>query len=350
VIHILVIIIESLIVMGLVLNLRKGKKTIKSLLHYKRIRDIIEVSSQDKNVMKSIKKINSVLLSELEMDFSSFFIMKNSNLQLVDTNIHNLDLRKRLKNIKNYRSHNGEDFREAFSEDLKVVPIKSKNPLYYLSEEYRNIRNAVVIPLVQNDNLCGYWLIEDNRSNYIDQIDFEELLILAKIVSIHIENGLNLYLDPLLKIPKRDFFYEWLEAERQSKDPFAIGFLDIDHFKNVNDTYGHATGDEILIIVANIISDSIRDDDIVSRYGGEEILIGMRSIDRDNAIQRMNEIRLKISETMLIIDNKENLSVTASIGIAMSDEADSNDDLIECADRRVYIAKRNGRNRIHTRG
>jgi diguanylate cyclase (GGDEF)-like protein len=122
---------------------------------------------------------------------------------------------------------------------------------------------------------------------------------------------------------------------------------DIDHFKNVNDTYGHLVGDKVLIQIAKLAKNAIREGDIFIRYGGEEflaILPGASQSDTRNVAEKFR----RIIEEMTIQHIDQNIKVTISIGISSFPEAiiASATDLIDLADKSLYRAKENGRNRV----
>ena len=122
---------------------------------------------------------------------------------------------------------------------------------------------------------------------------------------------------------------------------FAIAFIDIDNFKEVNDTYGHEVGDDVLQSISKKLLDLTRPNDIVCRYGGEEFLIIMRKISQDIAYDKMEMIRDVVSTLVhQPIDNK----VTISIGISIGTENDSIREIIREADKALYTAKNIGKN------
>ncbi len=134
------------------------------------------------------------------------------------------------------------------------------------------------------------------------------------------------------------------EFERY-KHPFAIVVLDIDHFKKVNDTYGHAKGDEILKIVASVVKSTIRDTDKVFRYGGEEFVIWMHKMETNTAIQASDKIRRMIEAKNLDFIEK-GFIITASLGITCVKESDTTKSVFNRADKALYKAKKNGRNQV----
>jgi diguanylate cyclase (GGDEF)-like protein len=121
--------------------------------------------------------------------------------------------------------------------------------------------------------------------------------------------------------------------------------LDIDHFKSVNDTYGHPTGDRVLKNLARILQQRLRQTDVIGRYGGEEFAVILVGADGENAIRLMNEIRERFGQLRQQSDDKE-FFVTLSCGTAESHHYNSITDLGSAADKALYQAKRTGRNRV----
>lgn len=131
------------------------------------------------------------------------------------------------------------------------------------------------------------------------------------------------------------------------KIPFVVMFLDIDHFKRVNDTYGHKVGDDVLVMVAKSISCGLRNVDIVARWGGEEFILLLPGL-TINAVGTLAErIRTLVQSSFIMIDNKR-LIVTASIGATQAMESDSAETVISRADTLMYQSKSAGRNRVTT--
>jgi diguanylate cyclase (GGDEF)-like protein len=159
--------------------------------------------------------------------------------------------------------------------------------------------------------------------------------------------------DALMNISNRLFFnkriqYEFQRAGRYDK-PLALLILDIDHFKNINDTFGHPFGDEVLREIAKLLLDSVREVDIVARYGGEEIVVAMPETDQENALVVAERIR-SVIESHTISKGQQKASVTVSLGLAVcpADCISSVDDLLKAADDALYLAKKDGRNCIKT--
>lgn len=130
-----------------------------------------------------------------------------------------------------------------------------------------------------------------------------------------------------------------------------VGFImcDIDFFKKINDTYGHDSGDIVLIGFSEILNSSLQNDDVVFRYGGEEFLIIWLGLSKENLIFRLENLRKKIENTLFNV-NKESIKITSSFGVCYTclstDKVFSVKELVNLADKELYKAKKNGRNRF----
>jgi diguanylate cyclase (GGDEF)-like protein len=126
----------------------------------------------------------------------------------------------------------------------------------------------------------------------------------------------------------------------------SLILLDIDNFKKINDTYGHLIGDKVLVLVASIIKNRLREIDLVGRYGGEEIIILLLGANKKSAYSIAEEIREKIASSPLKLNNKnKNLTVTASLGVAELTKEKTLEELIKKADQAMYKAKNLGKNK-----
>ena len=153
--------------------------------------------------------------------------------------------------------------------------------------------------------------------------------------------------DPLTEIYNRRELDRVLNQEFQQRQrydhPFAVILLDIDHFKIINDTYGHDVGDSTLKHIANTLRDALRQTDVLGRWGGEEFLIVCPSTDIQEATRLANTLRVRIAN----MTQHNAKSVTISIGVASLHNDDTQiSDILKRADRALYDAKRNGRNRV----
>ena len=156
--------------------------------------------------------------------------------------------------------------------------------------------------------------------------------------------------DPLTSIYNRRYFEdavpEKIRKAHVAGQPFAVLMIDADHFKNINDEYGHKTGDKVLIEMAQVTERSLRPDDIVARFGGEEFVVFLNNVNEETAMMVAERIKGVISGLVVYSDDGRPVTWTVSIGVAPSGISDHIDLLIKMADDAMYLAKNSGRNRI----
>ena len=172
--------------------------------------------------------------------------------------------------------------------------------------------------------------------------DLETKLNHDKLTSLknrgYFEEKSKQYLDNTEKI-KKDGRREWMGFR-----DISFLFFDIDHFKNINDTYGHATGDMVLQKVAEVLKKDLRVGDIVARWGGEEFVAILLGANEEQAKNKAEKIRKEIEE--LVFENPKELKITLSIGVAEFEEGKTFEDMVKHSDEALYSAKETGRNKV----
>jgi diguanylate cyclase (GGDEF)-like protein len=153
--------------------------------------------------------------------------------------------------------------------------------------------------------------------------------------------------DGLTKLHNHRYFQDHLTREikrvSRTRQPLSLILLDIDDFKLLNDTHGHAAGDEVLMSLASIMNDSARESDLIARYGGEEFVILMPNTDLAGAVHLAEKIRIAVESTRLIIgDSMKPIEITISLGVALFDG--NRREFFSEADRALYQAKATGKN------
>jgi diguanylate cyclase (GGDEF)-like protein/PAS domain S-box-containing protein len=156
--------------------------------------------------------------------------------------------------------------------------------------------------------------------------------------------------DPLTRLynrlPLNEFFERELYISERYRRSLSVVLADIDHFKAVNDTYGHAAGDQVLRVFADLLKGSYRASDIVCRYGGEEFLILLPDMTSEGACARTEQLRAALARESIVFEDAT-IRVTASFGVAtFPDHRLTRDVLIAAADHALYEAKERGRNRV----
>ncbi len=225
--------------------------------------------------------------------------------------------------------------------------------------------SVALLPLVRYGRLIGSLNIGSHDADkFVRGVRTDFLEHFAAVVAICVENGVNLerlkrqgLTDTLTAINNRRFFDQRLkeetEAAGRSGKPLSCMLLDVDHFKRVNDTYGHQVGDLVLREVASIIRAQLRGSDVLSRYGGEEFSALLANTDTEEAEEVAERIRRCIEERVFNPPDYEPFNITISIGVSTLKAAPDTklakgvgDHLIGQADRVLYDAKAGGRNQV----
>lgn len=193
------------------------------------------------------------------------------------------------------------------------------------------------IPILDSmNNING--AIEVFSSN-ADEDYYKKLKELEKIAMTDTLTGIanRLYTDK--------FLAEKVEIYKVNGRSFGVAFLDIDHFKQINDVYGHDAGDEVLKTVANTLSANLRGTDLIGRWGGEEFIIYLEKVSSESLVQILEKLRMLVAASQIKIGNN-NISVTVSMGGVIIKDGDSKENIIKRADELMYRSKKEGRNRV----
>lgn len=228
-------------------------------------------------------------------------------------------------------------------------------------------RSAALLPLVREGRIIGSINLGSEDVERYRGTHFTDFLAhFGAVVAVCMENALNherLKLvgltDTLTSVANRRYFdqryAEELRRVAREHHPLACLFLDVDHFKRVNDTYGHAVGDYVLQGVARLIKSHLRNVDILARYGGEEFVAVLPGTAAVEAVVIAERIRLAVEHEVFRHPDQDPFGVTLSIGVA-SVAGDSGQPealgqrLLEAADSALYAAKEGGRNRVNNAG
>ncbi len=259
-----------------------------------------------KNICKEFEYINE---NKLKRKIKSVLITNNASYYSVDPHKFLIDIKVNTIVNKVF---------ESMQQDITIVPYDIEKKL-------------VCLYIYDNTKLC--------EINY----KLEELNDKLKELS---------NCDPLTNVYNRRYFSEisnkMLSLTTRNGHDLGIIILDIDKFKNINDTYGHGIGDKVIILLAQNLKEIVRDSDIVSRFGGEEFVVLMYNITLENAQNVAEKIRQYV-ENIEVIDNDLTLKFTVSLGVALYDENLDERNLehtLKRADEALYLAKQSGRNQV----
>lgn len=176
--------------------------------------------------------------------------------------------------------------------------------------------------------------IKINMASYVDKRKLNDLLNKDELTKLYNRKYLDHHMNSLIN-----------EAS-EFEFAFGILFFDIDHFKNVNDKYGHNVGDEVLKLVSNTINRNIRSNDILGRWGGEEFVALIRVDSLDELTIIAEKLRIKVMKSYFITTNNAKIEVTISIGGTLFEKNDNIKSLVERADSNMYTSKQSGRNKV----
>lgn len=336
----------------------KGIQRVKFSLHKFGEDELAHISKilEDfrKNIVKSqyrmellFKTVNRMIsMSDNIHDFG-LFVLNQIDLILdldgsllvitsLDTERDDIIRSNRLLNSKNSFSI---EFIDSIKHSNQAI-LESGNNKYIIIKKSIEENNTEVIFI----GLPKFYLSEEDRK-------YLEIILSDFIYMININNLTTQ--DFLTKLPNRRKLIielkKMIEISKRYGKPLSILLLDIDDFKAINDTYGHDTGDITLINISKILKDSVRESDIVGRYGGEEFLIILSNTDNNAALQVAEKIRAKIESFNFRLNEHNNIKLTISIGVAsMYKHGEDIDSLIKAADISLYKAKREGKNRVVT--
>lgn len=283
------------------------------------------------------------------MQFSNDFLVELSK-----------DLHKMEENLSSYQTYNTESHQISsdFNDDL-LSHTDDMHRAIDSSENLYHIRNLIVTKLdvisrsIETKRHSDELRLRDadtritELQNNLKTYEIEILQVKERSVSLEKE----VLLDELTRINNRRAYdlqiRENLRHYHRSGEPFSVILIDIDHFKKVNDNYGHKAGDKCLKEVASIIRSSLRQSDFLARYGGEELIAIVKGSNIENARNIAEKIRSRVEKTNFHFQG-EKIPITISLGVTEIMPSDTETDTpFMRVDEAMYQAKKNGRNRVN---
>jgi two-component system cell cycle response regulator len=311
-------------------------------------------------------------LGDIEHSITLSDELKASDILIVDDNKTNCEVLERRLSMSGLKCRTAYDGESALDEVKKKTPdlilldviLPDINGLELL-KRFRSKHSVESLPVIMvsafDDVDSIAKCIQLGAQDYLPK-PINGTVLLAKVVSSlerkllrerekELVNELHIQAttDQLTGIANRRVIFDTLEnavsrEKRKDYKPFAIIVFDIDFFKNVNDTYGHAGGDEVLKAFAKLLDSEITQPNQVGRIGGEEFL-AIIYMENESLKIFANDLIEKIQKNVVKFEDTE-ISITASGGVAFSEESKSSSDLVNKADKRLYKAKKSGRNRF----
>ena len=332
------------------------------------------------DLLQQTSEIGQQITQSLDTDeILHLFLNEVKDMFVVDyAYIMDAEQVKKLTIIKSFEKgrgvrDNGDD--RLFEEGISSRVWRSgRSRLYTKRAQWKNLTsgilphtaNAVIsVPMKRNKKVVGIITLATDRVRSYEKHHILVLQILANYLAVAVDNARH-YEEtkrrsercPLTNLYNFRFFGELLDEKYKrfdtDPDPFSIILLDLDHFKKVNDTFGHHSGNEVLCGVASRLEEEIGERGTVARFGGEEFVILLESHSHNESLQVAEDLRCEIADQPFEIfndldnGNRQVIYVTASIGVATAPEqGEDAQTLIRNADRAMYTgAKQQGRNRV----
>ncbi|UII55059.1 sensor domain-containing diguanylate cyclase [Cytobacillus spongiae] len=291
-------------------------------------------------------------------------VVDQKELHLILRMEHGKELETDLKPLKKHEGISG------------LVWATKKTALFNKKKEWRNIvkgymppsvESVLSVPIVRNNEVVGVLVLASEQKRAYEKSQLMIVDILCSHLAIALDNARhyeetkeNSEKCPLTKLYNYRFFdlllgNEFAKLEQKKRSVLSLIILDIDHFKSVNDTFGHQSGNEVLCELAARLIKLVGQKGTVARYGGEEFVILLPDIDKSEALATAELVRQTIANRPFTLkqqieqnESKQFVRITASIGVATAPkDADDSMALVRHADRALYVgAKRAGRNRV----
>jgi two-component system cell cycle response regulator len=287
-----------------------------------------------KHLLVLLHNITEVTLSKQKvLQYSNESILLNNTLQKI------LDSQNVLLFVTSHNEivYTNEQFMEYFKvPDMKDVRRKNLQ-IYKYYESSLTSYDALFEYVSDNEE----YIVIDNDTFILKAVNLEsthKLFTLTKVTKLSKE----IYIDPLTNIYKKQYFNTCLEKLIQEKDEGVLVVLDIDDFKQINDTYGHQVGDNILVEFTELIKENIRGEDLFARWGGEEFLLLLYHTNVENALKKVEQLRALVDgHAFNVVDH-----LTSSFGVSKKQDDDTLSTLLNRADTALYKAKKSGKNRV----
>ncbi|MGQ9509952.1 MAG: sensor domain-containing diguanylate cyclase [Thermodesulfobacteriota bacterium] len=261
------------------------------------------------------------------------------------------------KNMLRVFSILGEEPNE-FQQVTLHVEKRRLRPDHMRMDSKATLKSYLTLPLTIEEEILGCVSLNSDQSNAFDAEDLQFFSVIGYQMAATLKHfqrfssikTIAIY-DPLTNLYNRRYFEERLMGEAQRAfhggSSLSLIMVDIDHFKKINDTFGHTEGDKILQEVATLLKNSVRKKDTVARYGGEEFVIILPEAGLDEANMIAERIRRLIEKTSFTIGRVQ-MNITVSLGISNfpTHHVKTKEELVRMADQALYEAKRGGRNRV----
>jgi len=231
-----------------------------------------------------------------------------------------------------------EDWRKKFSHKSDLLP------------------SIMIMPIRLQGETRGFMLFQDDEPGFFQLVHKRRVLSFADYVSVALQNA-KIYnqvrteasRDTLTGMGTRRWFMDKLDQilteSRDRNAPLSLMMMDLDHFKAVNDQYGHLIGDEVLVLLSNTVSNVLRSTDVCCRYGGEEFIVLLPDTGEEEAVNIAERLRREIY-AICVPNTQQNISISIGVVSLVGEIQESSQEFIDRADKALYQAKDSGRNKV----
>jgi len=341
-------------------SLKKENKTTKeTLIFFEEISKILTSSLELDEILKAImKKVKDII----HADACSVLLLDEESNELVFKNVEG----KNKKNIHQLRVKLGEGIAGWVAKEgiPVIVPDVSKDNRFSCRIDkviHFKIRSLLSVPIISKGKTIGVIeVVRKDRERPFSKDDLDFMLKLVDLAALAIERA-TLYqkmaelviTDDLTKLFNTRYLHRTLDTEiyrcDRYKTSLSLIFMDVDHFKIINDTYGHLVGSKLLVEIAQLLLKHLRTADIVARYGGDEYVIVLPQTPPESASRIAERLRKNIEQNVFLKKDGYFIKVTASFGVASYPEsAKTKEDLLRLADEAMYRIKNTTRNGVFT--
>jgi diguanylate cyclase (GGDEF)-like protein len=351
-------------------------KTVEAINKLEKTRSAIGAHQQRMEKYRILNKVADELMSILD---------RKSIVRILNSSISNMIGDRPVKSMLLIKNEDTDSFHPAVEEQEKEVLVKGAINIYKkdpfdewiiknkftlfikdldddirfrnLRKDWINFKSLIAMPLFENKKIIGILKFYSDEPDVFDIEDVRLLNYLGDLCATAVENSI-LYQkttelatrDGLTGLFIRRHFIEKLDEEvkrsRQSGTIFSYVMIDIDHFKDCNDTYGHLFGDKVLKVLGEFLRENLRDVDVIGRYGGEEFAIILPSTNMNGAKFVANRLRESFSKLIISVNENQGIKLTLSLGGVEYKSDMKLMEVINLADKALYYSKENGRNKV----
>ncbi|MEW8956930.1 diguanylate cyclase [Clostridium sp.] len=317
-------------------------KSLDALVNIVEISRYINSHLSDDNL---IPMINDMIIGILGVTYSSIYLIEEEEFIIKATNLPSEEAL--------YKEHN---YLDKIDKKNAFVLNSRESIFETVSENIYKIHSLIGVPIKLRYKFIGYIVIEHTLWNYFSYEHITFVTSIANQIAIAIENNFlykriqeSAKRDSLLNIYNRKYFRIFVEEKIKAENSnFALVMMDFDDFKQFNDSYGHLYGDEILVNTIELIKEKLRGNDLIARYGGEEMVFLLNRENKEGLKEYVESIRETICSNVISL-NGISKNTTASFGVAYyPEDGDSLNMVLDKADNCLYLAKERGKNRVVT--